>query len=298
MSVDHLRAQEKRFARWLPNLVNTTKSMQLSPGLNFIFVLGKPAKKNPHRLILNISENMDRGKSVEWFMAAAELFPGADLVLKMDLDTGLCPGKLRKLLDLTAKARADYIGFLKCCRVGVWPEHRRQLRALSICPRNQTGTWMYMQGSFYGLSRAALSQLQAHPLARRVRKHPPRRAHPEDMVMGALLFYVMRRPRVFSLDHVPGCANHMRFSFATGHTHPDVPYITCPVIHLNTLYFKQHMFASNRSLCDLFRSLNRSPKLIRADGRCAGWQLLHEGQNPKGFPGQCCRLPFTSWDVK
>lgn len=306
MSADRFREVEEMFEKWLPNLVDTTGShWQLKPGLNFVFVLGKPARPYKHRWILEINENMDRGKSIEYFMAAGEKFSDADYVLKMDLDTGVCPNKLRKLLGKAAVDRADYIGWLKCCSIGIWRgsifQHKKLVMSPKdmICPRGEPGTWMYMQGSFYGLSRKAILKLIASSFAQHVRKVVSDQREPEDLATGALLYYVMPRPRVFSLDHVNGCTNKMNYVSGPGDTATSLAATTCPVMHLNSRSFKDNKLAASRSTCAVFRN-STSLDQMNPWGRCAAFQYsLCKGKdlNSLGYPHKCCRIPFDDWIV-
>ena len=306
MSADRFREVEEMFEKWLPNLVDTTGSMQLKPGLNFVFVLGKPARPYKHRWILDIDENMDHGKSIEYFMAAGERFSDADYILKMDLDTGICPKRLRKLLGKAAGERADYIGFLKCCSVGLWRGSIYQRHVLVAkpkdmrCPRYGTGTWMYMHGSFYGLSRKAILKLIASSFAQHVRKVVSAEREPEDLAMGVLLYYVMPRPRVFSLDHVNGCTNKMSYQRpGPGDTETSLGVATCPVMHLNSKSFKANKLAASHSTCAVFRnSTASSPGKLTPWGRCGAFQYsLCRGKDLStvGFPHKCCRVPFDDW---
>ena len=299
MSTRAHRAQEERLLTWLPNV--TRPGSPLKPGLNFVFVLGKPARALPHRMVLDIAENMDRGKSPSWFVAAHERFQDADYIFKMDLDTGLCPEGLRKLLDQAANVRADYIGFIKCCQHGMYLQgfkqyfndmHKFKQSMRKKCV-GEIAPWMYMQGSFYGLSRKALTKLRSAL----VLISKPAQPQPEDMAMGALLFHIMRKPRVFSLDHLPGCSNYMQYRLLSGEVNATwlLDVLTCPVVHLNAYTFKKQQLASKGSLCNIYHPQADKYTRISRDGHCEEWKSEEWKFAKKSYPDSCCRLPFADW---
>jgi hypothetical protein len=139
-STEHDSAREDRFSSWLP--------MESGKGLQFIFVHGRGKEPRPWTVNLDVPENMNAGKSPAWFRWAA-IHSDADYVFKMDLDTAVCPSGVLDIVREAHARGADYIGhvhsFTSC-------------GAYAHCP-HPGGSWTYMSGAFYGLSRRAYTHL-------------------------------------------------------------------------------------------------------------------------------------------
>ena len=129
------------------NDASTDHAAALRPGLNFVFIEGLnfPLKpKEPDKMILDMPENMNSGKSVAWFRTAFHRYQDADFIVKMDSDTHICPGRIQTAFSHAAQDGAIYVGRIATrCGGG----HH--------CPK----TWQYMSGGFHGLSRAAVATM-------------------------------------------------------------------------------------------------------------------------------------------
>ena len=93
-------------------------------------------------------ENMNHGKTREWFRYAAKAFPSSDWIMKLDADVSVNWTALQpQLLDTNAKLR--YIGvvndFFRCSQKLYCPPKE--------CWDMAGKCWVYMSGGFYGLSR-------------------------------------------------------------------------------------------------------------------------------------------------
>jgi len=143
-STEHESAREDRFSSWLP--------MEPETGLQFIFVHGASGARSSARWTVNldIPENMNKGKSPAWFRWAA-IHSYADYVFKMDLDTAVCPSGVVDIVREAHLMGADYIGHI---------HNFTSCGAYAHCPR-PGGSWTYMSGAFYGLSRRAYTHLHA-----------------------------------------------------------------------------------------------------------------------------------------
>lgn len=118
-------------------------------------------------------ENMNHGKTFEWFSYAAETFPSSDWILKMDTDVAVDWMAVAKWLqDVTHSLR--YIGLVNDFeRCGSYP----------TCPpagcSNLTGScWVYMSGGFYGLSTELAKRVVA------CRYYKSHRVGDEDLQLG------------------------------------------------------------------------------------------------------------------
>lgn len=125
-------------------------------GVNFVFVHGKKVnmsfENKNDTVILNIAENLNNGKSFQWFKEASVIFKDASYIFKMDMDTSVCLSDLETLLLKAANAKADYVGhIMRFDACGEYPH----------CPQ-PNDLWHYMSGSFYGLSRAATLRLSLY----------------------------------------------------------------------------------------------------------------------------------------
>lgn len=120
-------------------------------------------------------ENMNGGKTFEWFEAAARAFPSAAFVFKCDTDTAVNWELLEPyLVAARAKSPLTYIGHMNdhesCGRFSHCPPKG--------CADMAGNCWVYMSGGFYGLSGALADRLARCAHAR------AHRAGPEDLVTG------------------------------------------------------------------------------------------------------------------
>jgi hypothetical protein len=157
-----------------------TVGSPLKCGLNFVFVHGRGGPKYKDTIKLDIQENMNEGKSFQWFKEALTLFKDASYIFKMDMDTGHCSKTLEELLNQAASKNSDYIG---------WKHDFFTCGKYAYCPPVK-GNWAYMSGAFYGLSRKAIAKLNAY--AGSISGF-------EDLKIGKSLYTVMK-PRVFDIE--------------------------------------------------------------------------------------------------
>eukprot|EP00223_Ostreococcus_mediterraneus_P008135 CAMPEP_0179709232 /NCGR_PEP_ID=MMETSP0937-20121108/5782_1 /TAXON_ID=548131 ORGANISM="Ostreococcus mediterraneus, Strain clade-D-RCC2593" /NCGR_SAMPLE_ID=MMETSP0937 /ASSEMBLY_ACC=CAM_ASM_000575 /LENGTH=259 /DNA_ID=CAMNT_0021582581 /DNA_START=1082 /DNA_END=1861 /DNA_ORIENTATION=- len=118
----------------------------LAHGLNFILVEGLVVPHQAYesgKIVLDLPENMNSGKSVAWFRAAFERFETADYIAKMDSDTYICPSILESSFVRAHSAQASYVGHISECG------------GFSHCPKN----WSYMSGGFHSISRSTVAKI-------------------------------------------------------------------------------------------------------------------------------------------
>jgi hypothetical protein len=137
-------------------LIRPTKpKAKLQCGFNYIFVFGTDADNLEDSVSVSEIENMNNGKSHDWWNVAADSFPEAHLVAKMDSDTMICPSALLKHLEnaIGCGARCTstfYIGnqatFATC---GQWAH----------CPRDHT----YASGGLHFLSQDLVQWIKDSP---------------------------------------------------------------------------------------------------------------------------------------
>lgn len=182
--------------------------MNSTCGLRFLFVRGNSQvneRKTNDTVYLNINENMNQGKSQEWFKWSTK--QQVDYIFKMDSDTAVCPPALLALLE--SIRGVDYIGY-------PWPQRAGYLSgkpcsvAQKYCPAH---TWYYMSGGFYGMS---------HRVARIISTAENVVGH-EDAVTGYLVHSLLPR----HTRHDIMCLNECRFG-----TENTCEARTCPASHL------------------------------------------------------------------
>lgn len=210
---------ERAFLDWLPNVAGP-----LQPGLNFRFVYGQPAIAAPHRVTLAMSENMNEGKSWEWFREARRVFPDATYIYKMDTDTSVCPPTLSALLHGMSDAHVEYVG---------WRHNHISCGRAVKCPP-AGNSWGYAAGGFYGLAVSLIDRMAVHHGARTP-------IGDEDLEIGRLVHEVGGGPPtglqcLQSTRTVPG-----------GHIPSSRPTSACPVHHM---FFRNKDRPRKGSLCD------------------------------------------------
>jgi len=224
--------REGRFRRWLPMLeMRAHGHSELQCGLNVVFVHGKDLlgdllrRREPDTIVLDILENMNKGKTWAWFQRGAE-FRGADYIFKMDQDTGICPNELLKILQVASTRRAEYIG---------WKHSHATCGGTPHCPplhMNESSAWAYMSGAFYGMSAELATRLGRSIQVRQTTTvngiaHDALRGNTwgyEDMVIGKMI-YSLGEPRVFDIACI-----YDRSGLATaGYSIPG-----CPVQHFQS----------------------------------------------------------------
>jgi hypothetical protein len=225
---------EALFKLWLPVV---GPSNQLKCGLNFVFVYGTPAIPAPGRMILDIKENMNEGKSLQFFKEATLAFPEADYVYKMDTDIGLCLPDLLSLLHKASEANADYVGwrqnFVSC---GMQPR---------CPPYGEAEDWFFNSGSFYGMKRTVASLVAASQVNAR------KNVGDEDLMMGRMVHRVLPIVAGFDLaclfdreDYVDPDTNEVWHGKMV-----DAQSTTCPLRHFQTLRFPDRNTAALKSIC-------------------------------------------------
>lgn len=156
-------------------------------GLSFVFVMGRnkttgampELQEDDWRglVVLNITENMNDGKSYAWWRwVAANIGGAAHAVSKQDSDTRLCPPRLFAFLRATLQdgnVRGTYIGnlvdFINCGRY----EH---------CPRG----WVYASGGMHFLTTDLVAAITAQRFDLRDGGTALRSKH-EDLITGKML---------------------------------------------------------------------------------------------------------------
>lgn len=130
-----------------------TVGFPLKCWLNFVFVHGRGVSQNTDTVMLDIPENMNEGKSFQWFKEALTLFKDASYIFKMDMDTGHCSKTLEEILNKAAIENSDYIG---------WKHDFFTCGKYIHCPQDKS--WTYMSGAFYGLSQSTRYRLYRREL--------------------------------------------------------------------------------------------------------------------------------------
>jgi len=124
-------------------LENSTSHLKC--GLNFVFVLGRPANDNiRNAIILPCKENMNQGKSMEWQRQAATLFPRASYIAKMDSDTKICPSRIMFHLRMASRFHALVVGNPTPHECGPYRH----------CPKH-----LYFSGGFYAVHMRGSKQI-------------------------------------------------------------------------------------------------------------------------------------------
>ena len=144
---------------------NFTKKGNSSCDIKLFFFFGESDVKssvNGHDVVRgNFKENLNDGKTFEWFKWAVAWFgkhrPNADprsMIIKFDCDTAVKWSRLDKLVPTFNSS--VYFGLLADCGSGPWcPPHRcfkEQAKFAGDC-------WIYMSGGFYGLSLGVARQV-------------------------------------------------------------------------------------------------------------------------------------------
>jgi hypothetical protein len=118
-------------------------------------------------------ENMDNGKTYEWFQFASAAYPSSDWILKFDADVAVNWTAVSPWLHNTA-SKMRYMGFANgydyCQKYNHCPPPG--------CEDMSGGCWNYMSGGFYGLST---------PLARIIsncRYYKSHKVGYEDLLVG------------------------------------------------------------------------------------------------------------------
>lgn len=106
----------------------------------------------------DFKENMNEGKTIRWFEYAAAAFPDAQFYFKTDDHTALNLTSICSyLLSIHDPLAMDYIGRIIPI-TKVFPPPYPPDRCTNFTGR----CWVYMQGGFYGLSRALVIELVPH----------------------------------------------------------------------------------------------------------------------------------------
>jgi galactoside 2-L-fucosyltransferase 1/2 len=136
----------------------------------------------------SFQENMNEGKTFEWFSAASRM--DVDFVIKMDQDTSV---RWSALLLLASLKSPVYFG-TRIVGWGVVPWLSSPVSYASV-PSNEcldfTGScWFYMSGGFYGVSIDVARVIASCPFAQAARNGP------EDAVFGYCVYKCMPSVRI------------------------------------------------------------------------------------------------------
>lgn len=137
-------------------LIRPTKpKAKLQCGFNYIFVFGTDADDLEDSVRVSEIENMNNGKSHDWWKFAADSFPEAHLVAKVDSDTMICPSVLLKHLE-------DAIGCGAKCANTFYIGNQMTFATCgesAHCPRNHT----YASGGLHFLSQDIVQWIKDSP---------------------------------------------------------------------------------------------------------------------------------------
>lgn len=128
-----------------------------------------------------LAENIEAGKTFQWFKYAARHFPRSDWIFKVDTDTAVNWTAVTNTL-LASSGWFGYFGHVM--------DHDGCGRA-SFCPpigcKNLRGDcWIYMQGGFYGVSTGVAQLIMECPYAQRHKNGL------EDLVFGRMVNNCMK----------------------------------------------------------------------------------------------------------
>jgi len=226
---------EANFRLWLPVV---GPDLSLRCGLNFVFVYGTPATPRPGRIVLDIKENMNEGKSLQYFKEASALFPSADYVYKMDTDMGVCLDDLLSTLVSAASSGADYVG---------WRQNYVSCGMQPRCPPYGADKedWFFMSGSFYGMRRELVLLVTGSE------ENARKNIGDEDLMMGRMVHRVLPSPKAYDIaclfDREDYIDPDTKVRWVGNMV--DAQSVDCPLRHFQTLRFPDRNTASVRSIC-------------------------------------------------
>lgn len=140
-------------------------------GVYVAFILGRSSSSSHDQdeLVLNVTENMNKGKTFDFFRHVAKAYPWATHIGKMDLDTFPYLHRLTESLHdhlASGKCQNHYVGdpmnYTKC---GYWPWCPPKNCSVPIdedflkFKHGMKNCWSYMQGGMYVLSTAMVRDL-------------------------------------------------------------------------------------------------------------------------------------------
>ncbi len=228
------RLLESRYRAFLPTL---DRSLRPRCGLNFVFVTGQPDSTMDGRIVLPVPENMNEGKSLDYFRHAASLFFGTGVshIYKTDDDVAFC---LSSLLTLLSSTDADYIG---------WKANHAACGFQPHCPPLEDPDWFYTSGAFYGLSMSAAVAVSENEI------NEEKKVDHEDLMMGKAVHRAIPSPTSFDISCMYSRKNYT--DPESGISYPgvaseDVP-LECPIRHMQRLRFDDRSIASSGQNCEI-----------------------------------------------
>ena len=161
----------KEQGRGLVSPINLGSELQC--GFNYVFVFGGNTDESHDSVVVSEFENMNNGKSYKWWCFAAENFPRAHIIAKMDSDTMICPAALLSRIQQGVQCGASYynsfyignqVTFVTCGKA-------------DYCPKEYT----YASGGLHFLSQDLVQWIRNSPFAA---NHT---LGPEDLLTGMWL---------------------------------------------------------------------------------------------------------------